>query len=330
MLINCLFHLMKGRLQVEKHTSYISDGTISYLKQQFPSHADAWLESLNASLVRLTDKWHLSFTGHERNSRFGTILYAVSEEYGEVAVKIVPWFCPRLKSEIECYHTLPYREMCALYDVDEHLGAMLLKYVKEPEDKNATDKALVFASLTEQRKKAEGENKLLYNYNEVLLSVLSNAHKVVASSGDEKLSPFLPSIQRAKEAISLFENDEKYIIHGDAHEYNMLGSENGCVLIDPLGYIAPFAFEYARYLGTAMKETPITDEDFFKLCEKVFGKNTDFRKNLTAFSIDVTLRACNTFIEGNTYDEILFGADWARRAWAYLDNINTTSSGRKQ
>lgn len=306
---------------MENHLSFISDGTISYLKQQFPAYADAWLNELDVSLKHLMDKWQLTFTGHERNSRFGTILYAGSKLYGDVAVKIVPWFCPRLKSEIECYRALPYKEMCRLYDVDEELGAMLLKYVEETDRENC-DKALVFDSLYRQRKPAVQEDyPLLYPYSEVLEDVLANAKKVIKASGDEKLFAFLPSIEKAQNAISLFENDEKYIIHGDAHEYNMLGSKDGCVLIDPLGYIAPFAFEYARYLGTAMKENEMQNDDFFRLSEKVFSGKGDFRKNLTAFSIDVTLRACNTFIEGNTYEEILFAGSWAKRAWAYLENM---------
>ena len=306
---------------MKKHVSYISEGTVSYLKQQFPSHADEWLSALPDALKRLVDKWQLTFTGHESNSRFGTILYAQSQEHGEVAVKIVPWFCPRLKSEIECYRALPYREMCRLYDVDEELGAMLLKYVRQ--EKNDTiDKALAFSALYEQKKRAsEADYPLLYPYREVLMDVLSNAERVICTTGDEKLSVYLPSIQKARNAYCDFENDEKYIIHGDAHEYNMLGSENGCILIDPLGYIAPFAFEYARYLGTAMKETEMPAEAFFSLSERVFSGKGDFKKNLTAFAIDVTLRACNTFIEGNTYDEILFAGSWAKRAWAYLERL---------
>ncbi len=306
---------------MEKHISFISEGTISYLKQQFPANADQWLNDFDVSLKRLMDKWQLTIKGHERNSRFGTILYAESRLYGEVAVKIVPWFCSRLKSEIECYKSLPYKEMCRLYDVDEDLGAMLLKSVKETKNEKF-DKALVFESLYSQRKPAdEKEYPLLYPYFEVLKSVTENARQVVNASKDEKLYVFLPSIEKAEKAVSLFENDEKYIIHGDAHEYNMLGNEDGCVLIDPLGYIAPFAFEYARYLGTAMKETNMSVEDFFRLSEKVFSGKGDFKKNLTAFAIDVTLRACNTFIEGNTYREILFAGSWAKRAWAYLDNM---------
>lgn len=308
-------------VSMEKRMSFISDGTISYLKQQFPAYADKWLNDLDVSVKRLKDKWQLTFTGHERNSRFGTILYAESKLYGPVAVKIVPWFCPRLKSEIECYKILPYKEMCRLYDTDEDLGAMLLEFVGETRNE-ACDKELVFESLYSQRKPAaEKEYPLLYPYFEVLKSVTENAKQVVKASDDEKLYIFLSSVQKAESAVSLFENDEKYIIHGDAHEYNMIGSKEGCVLIDPLGYIAPFAFEYARYLGTAMKENEMPKEDFFRLSEKVFSGKGDFKKNLTAFAVDVTLRACNTFIEGNTYEEILFAGSWAKRAWAYLENM---------
>ena len=155
----------------------------------------------------------------------------------------------------------------------------------------------------------------------VLEDVLKNARNVVTSSSDEKLNAFLPSITRSEASIRLFDRCERYIIHGDAHEYNMLMDGENCVLIDPLGYVAPFEIEYARYLGTAMKFTQMSADEFFGLLKRILPESADLRAVLTAFAIDTTLRGCNTFIEGNTYDEICFGADWARRAWAYADAL---------
>ena len=108
---------------------YISDATLQYLMQQYPEHTPGWLASFQSEVHRLEDLWAVNVEGFERDSRFGTILYGQSAGYGKVAVKVVPWFSPRLKGEVYCYRRLPYQEMCPLYAVDENLGAMLLKYV---------------------------------------------------------------------------------------------------------------------------------------------------------------------------------------------------------
>ena len=313
-----IFNRYERSIQVTAYKKIISAGTESYLNQQFPAHAQSWLLSLPEKIDALAERWKIAFIGHEKNSRFGTILYGKSETYGDVALKIIPWFCPRLKSEIMCYRLLPYREMCPLLDADMEVGALLLKYVHS--DKNPSGKESVFSSLLTQRKPAD-EACSLPLYESVLSEVLDNAEKTVRASEDQKLGIFLESIEKARENIVLFAEDKKYIIHGDAHEYNMIMSEKGCVLIDPLGYIAPYEFEYARYLGTAMKETFLSDKDFLTLSKRVLPETENVRKCLTAFAIDTTLRACNTFIEGNTYEEILFGGGWAKRAWQYLENL---------
>lgn len=301
---------------MKEYNRFISRGTVSYLLQQFPEHAHAWLTDLPGEILKLSEKWKLEYTGHELNSRFGTILYANSAVYGEVAVKIVPWFSPRLESEILCYRLLPYKEMCRLLDVELSLGAMLLRYVHPVKDADGALRERVFSSLYQARTPACGEIALP-RYEEVLENVLNNAETEAVN--DQRLSHYLSSIDKARNAVKLFEAEPKYIIHGDAHEYNMITDGKGCVLIDPLGYIAPFAFEYARYLGTAMKRTELSDEAFFRLVERVLPEGENIEKCLTAFAIDVTLRAGNTFIEGNTFDEIVFAGYWAQRAWRYLE-----------
>lgn len=60
-----------------------------------------------------------------------------------------------------------------------------------------------------------------------------------------------------KKAIELykknFSNSTKYIIHGDMHRHNLLVLKNTIKAIDPIGYIAPYEIEYARYIGTELE-----------------------------------------------------------------------------
>lgn len=304
---------------------YISDATLKYLLQQYPQHAPSWLETLPEEVGRLEKLWGVRVEGYERDSRFGTILYGQSEQYGRVAVKIVPWFSPRLQGEVYCYHHLPYREMCPLYAVDERLGAMLLKYVPAAENADPARKEAALSAMYAQRRAATAEDERhVPRYESVLAEVSANALGEIAATGDAGYAHLALSVDRAKKAMAKFAHSERYLIHGDAHAFNLLEEEDGCLMIDPLGYVAPFAFEWARYLGTAMKEKNLPADDFRGIVQRLSGGNAPVEEVLRAFAIDTTLRACNTFIEGNTYQEICFAADWARRAWDYYDALKHT------
>ena len=136
--------------------------------------------------------------------------------------------------------------------------------------------------------------------------------------------------ERALNAMETFRDSERYLIHGDAHEYNMLVEDGGCVLIDPLGYVAPIEFEFARYLGTAMKKHPLSNAEMDALVSRILPGGVDRARALSAFAIDTTLRGCNTFIEGNTCEEIVFGGSWAARAWDYADALSQPAKEGKR
>ena len=304
---------------------FISDATLQYLMQQYPEHTPGWLESFRGKVARLEEKWNLKVEGYERDSRFGTILYGQSGKYGRVAVKIVPWFSPRLQGEVYCYHHLPYREMCPLYAVDEQLGAMLLKYVPAAENADPAKKEAAIAALYEQRRIATEEDaQHVPHYEDVLAEVSANALQQIARTGDAGYAHLALSIERAGKAMAEFADSERCLIHGDAHAFNLLEEGDSCLMIDPLGYVAPFAFEWARYLGTAMKEKQLPADYFRQIVLRLTQGNAPLEQALRAFAVDTTLRACNTFIEGNTYQEICFAADWARRAWDYYDALSHT------
>ena len=305
--------------------AFISEATLQYLMQQYPEHTPGWLESFQDEVRRLEEMWGVKVEGFERDSRFGTILYGQSEQYGKVAVKIVPWFSPRLQGEVYCYHHLPYREMCPLYAVDGKLGAMLLKYIPVVEAADPARKEKAIAALYAQRRIATAEDEAhVPHYGDVLAQVSANALKEIARTGDAGYAHLALSIDRAEKAMAAFAGCERCLIHGDAHAFNLLEEGDSCLMIDPLGYIAPFAFEWARYLGTAMKDKPLPVALFRETVLRLTQGNAPMEEALRAFAIDTTLRACNTFIEGNTYQEICFAADWAKRAWDYYDALANT------
>lgn len=304
---------------------YISGATLNYLMQRYPEHTPGWLSTFMDEVNRLAAMWGVKVEGYERDSRFGTILYGQSEQYGRVAVKIVPWFSPRLQGEVYCYHHLPYKEMCPLYAVDDKLGAMLLKYVPAAENTDPEKKEAAIAALYPQRRIATQEDaQHVPHYEDVLAEVSAIALAEIARTGDTGYAHLALSIERAEKAMAAFAGSERCLIHGDAHAFNLLEEGDSCLMIDPLGYVAPFAFEWARYLGSAIKEKNLPAEYFRQLTLRLTQNNAPIDEALRAFAIDTTLRACNTFIEGNTHQEICLAADWARRAWDYYDALAHT------
>ena len=218
---------------------YISNATLQYLMQRYPDHTPAWLETFQGEVHRIEEMWGVTVKGYERNSRFGTILYGHSDLYGEVAVKIVPWFSPRLKGEVYCYQHLPYREMCPLYAVDEKLGAMLLKYVPAAEASDPARKEAALAALYTQRRIASAEDEIhVPRYEAVLTEVADNAMRVIGETGDPGYAHLADAIARAREAMARFDGAERCLIHGDAHAFNLLEEGSSCLMIDPLGYVA--------------------------------------------------------------------------------------------
>ena len=306
------------------HT-YISSATLKYLHQQYPEHTPAWLASFTEEVYRLEALWDVQVEGFERDSRFGTILYGHSAQYGQVALKIIPWFTPRLKGEVYCYQRLPYQQMCPLSAVDEKLGALLLKYVPlDGADHPATKEASLAALYAQRSPATQEDEQHLPRYENVLADVSANALTEIARTNDPGYAHLALSIQRAQQAMAAMAAEKRYVIHGDAHAYNLLVEGDHCLMIDPLGYIAPFAFEWARYLGSAIKAADMPAEELRALALRLIGDDISLELMLRALAIDTTLRACNTFIEGNTYEEICFSADWAQRAWAYYDALKHT------
>ena len=203
--------------------------------------------------------------------------------------------------EVYCYQHLPYKEMCPLYAVDEKLGAMLLKYIPAAENVDPACKEAALASLYAQRRIATAKDeKNVSRYEAVLGEVSAIALENIARTGDAGYAHLALPIQRAAEAMAAFRDSERCLIHGDAHAFNLLEEGSSCLMIDPLGYVAPFAFEWARYLGTAIKAADVPVDEFCAMVQRLSQDRIPLEDVLAAFAIDTTLRACNTFIEGNT------------------------------
>ena len=79
-----------------------------------------------------------------------------------------------------------------------------------------------------------------------------------------------------------------------------------------------------------MKKHPLSNAEMDALVSRILPGGVDRARALSAFAIDTTLRGCNTFIEGNTCEEIVFGGSWATRAWNYADALSQPAKEGKR
>lgn len=297
----------------------IEEKTISYLISNYGQEAQKWIEDIESIVELLSNKWHLSILGSEPNARFGCILYGKSDIYGDIVLKLVPPCCIRLGQEILCYKKLSYSNMVTLYDYDLSLGGFLLRRIFNRPIESLESVSVLFETMYSQRQEVQWDSDR-YSYELAFHASLSNAKAIILKRSDNKLEEFLPAIEKALFYYRKIEKKKLFFIHGDAHIHNILRDSQNTYLIDPIGYMAPFEVEYARFIGTYIRENEAYNL-LSAIIQKVVCGKCDSRQVLSAIGFDVTMRACNTFCEGNTYEEILDALAWTKRTWNAIESL---------
>lgn len=296
----------------------INRGTYNYLVNNYGNEARKWLDNINDVTFKLCRKWNVVITGYEEYSRFGCILYGTDAE-NEVVLKLVPPCCHRLRDEINCYFELPYSSMVKMYAYDLELGGFLLKRIRNKPIKELNRIADLFHVMYMERQLAKSTG--IISYSIPFQESLKNAWDTIYDSSNELLTGFLPYILRAQEAYSVMRKNSCYLLHGDAHIHNILNDGKKIFLIDPIGYCGPFEIEYARFLGTYIRENDLYHVSLKNLVLLVCGDYCPVENIYLALGFDVTMRACNTFIEGDSEPQIMDAILWAKKIWIMIDQV---------
>lgn len=294
----------------------INSGTYNYLISNYGEEAREWLDNINDVVSKLCQKWNVVITEYEEYSRFGCILYGTDEK-NEVVLKLIPPCCHRLRDEINCYFELPYRNMVKMYAYDIEHGGFLLRRIRNKPIKELNRIAKLFYTMYMERQLANSTGMISYSIP--FQESLKNAWETICDSPNDILRGFLPYISRAREAYSMMRENPCYLLHGDAHIHNILDDGQNIFLIDPIGYVGPFEIEYARFLGTYIRENNLYHTSLKNLVLLVCGDYCPLENIYIALGYDVTMRACNTFIEGDSEMQIVDAILWAKRIWTLID-----------
>lgn len=212
----------------------------------YPNETADWFGQLGKIMDRLVQRWKLTDIRFLPGSSLGIIFEAHSGLFHQnAALKIIPPYIMRYEAELAAYQTLSPEYMCPLLDYDRAACALLLNKIEPGTPfRFDTDRELLrcfFDIVCDKTLPSSGRSLDSYFrlYDEKVL---------LAQKSD-----YLPDLRahyvtQSKKIIErYFKNDELYFMHGDLHSGNVLKGVNRFFAVDPLGFLAPRDFVFARF-----------------------------------------------------------------------------------
>ncbi len=211
-----------------------------------------WEKRIDKDVEGLFSKWKIYEFSVNHDAYTGLVLECKSQKYGDVVVKMYPPFLhPRYVKESFIMKTLKGYPQAPLLDLDEELNAMLLGRIIPGDyidfNTNQPDISIMFQKMQDNRIRAVDLKGIP---SEIKAIVDQTADEYVVARGYDyypKMVEYLFDCMKRVYAEH-FLGDEKYLLHGDAYYKNALCSTDGIRVIDPVGYVDAFVFEYMPML----------------------------------------------------------------------------------
>lgn len=277
-----------------------------------------WERQIDQDVERLFTKWVIYEFVVNRDAYTGIVLECRSRKYGDVVLKMYPPFLSqRYVKESFIMSTLKEYPQAPLLAVDEKCNAMLLgrvipgDYIEYITDQ--TDIAVMFKCM--QR-------------NRLALSDVKNRPNEIKSIIEQMKDEFLVALKYnyypgmiqylfdcAKDVYAMnFSEEEKFLLHGDAYYKNTLRAQDGIRVIDPVGYVDAFVFEYMPFLTyeLVMHTKPEDYLNQYREFVHFFSSFTDTRKFSAATFVFLVKQLVPSIYEAN---------DEYKRANRYLSLI---------
>ena len=219
----------------------------------FGDQGDKWFSQIGKLLEKCVYKWNLRNCLIADNLSVNLICYAESPEYGPVVLKI-GFPHPEFYSELAALSLYRGRNVCALYDADPELGAMLIERVlpgynlKVLEDKE--ERLRIALDVIPNLPMPIEPHPSIPAFSDWIDRAFTRARK------EKKVNPemlyYLDQTEKLFYEVTAQE-PVNMLLHGDLHHENILYSETGkWVVIDPKGVTGILSLEAGRYILNAM------------------------------------------------------------------------------
>lgn len=281
-------HLPPGARVLQAVQTHIVDGNAA------PD--PAWLQQLPGLYDRLAKQWGLQSFAVYHISTYGLVLETQSTTYGEVVLKMVPPYTGRYDREKAAYQQLATDYMCPLLASDDTGCALLLRRIAPGKYADFDDNICLTDFFDRVVRTAEEieRHPVFPAYRTDLLAALQRSQE----------APFLaePLEREMQTALALYDarfaDSKTYLLHGDLHHHNLLRTAQGYRAIDPIGCLAPIAFEFTRFIRNDILQHPGFDPgERLRLLLRYFSRWAEPGQILAALQIDLSLTAVNATYE---------------------------------
>lgn len=271
-----------------------------YLYENYPSETKTWSVRLEENISNLLKKWQITEYSLIKTSHFGIIFLASSIKYGNCVLKIIPPFIGRYESEKRCYQKLSSSFMCELYDFDDFCSALLMKQLDDRKIRINGKLHAFFENVISSYSEIDKSDTEHSNYNDYEKILFGKANQNNFTYKKDKIMNY---VNRAIELYkTTFSDKPEYLIHGDMHRYNLMYFENKIFAVDPIGYIAPYEFDIARFIATEFTENEAGISTNFDSLIDFFSDIADKDKLKSALFIDIIFRLHNSIFENDSFD----------------------------
>lgn len=266
-----------------------------------------WQKNISSILDNFFIKYNINNYIVNKDSYMGLLL-----DCGDYYIKAVPPMINRFEYEIGTLQKMPKVCICKIFDIDYDNKVFVMERIK-PGVKaefniNKTQLSDLFNNLYINRIDFDQKHK---DFSDIVTYDYSICKHVSPSEVVDKLYNIF--IKNYNEL-----DGEKFLLHGDLYKNNILKSNNGLKVVDPLGFNAPYIIEYTPICAYEMYYSDGNYEKIFNDFVYFFGNMIDkamYKKALLCQLIKV-------YIPSN-YE----ANDGGKRAKKWLDIINTLYKG---
>lgn len=270
-----------------------------------------WLENLDCLIEKYTKKFELSDVQLIENMSINLVLFAKSELYGDVVMKIgAPDPTSLTEINVMKLYSSKYVPKCYFSSVEDKV--MIL-------EKISPGYSLVKLNTLEERIKifSEISNYLLISANHTesfpTFDDLIKERMEYVYENKSTFTEILPMIAFANELYAKIKekNLPKYILHNDLHHKNILKSQNGWKAIDPHGIVGERVFEACQFIRSELDLKKDNLEEILNLLSQYFQED----KQLILESLYIYMITKIIFHTKNKYDiaSISYNIDLCRR-----------------
>ena len=251
------------------------------------SEVKKWENSVKETIDFFFKKYRICSYNLNKKSYMGIVIDCTSKSGKHFFLKMVPPMINRFSNEIETLKRLPKKLTCKIYEIDYEKNTFIMEKIipgkRAHFDNNKNAYSDLFKVLNENKIKID---KFIEKKFKSFDEVVTRDYKILLSINQDHHNAKILYSYFIKKYSKLTKNEECFLLHGDVYKNNVLTSNKGLKIIDPLGFKAPFVMELVSIWAYALYENQEQNEN-----KKILNEFIEF------FS---------PFVDPNTYSDALF------------------------